>query len=270
MKADLHVHSSFSDGSEAVETVLKLAKERDVTQISFVDHDTVKGLSKVCMLGEKYQIEVIPGIEISAYDFKRDRKVHILGYNYDPEAVHIRAICDDLLKRRQTHSLWQIKQIQKAGYKLDVEKIIETAKPSETIYKQHIMRHLTEADYTSLSYKQLYKSLFKGVGVASGDIVYIDAVDAVKAIVADGGLAVVAHPGQLDSYDLIPELIPYGLGGIERNHPDHTASDYQKVEALAKRYGLVMTGGTDFHGAYGAPIPLGEITSPSSLLKSYK
>ena len=82
MKADLHVHSSYSDGSETVETVMKLAKERGVTQISFVDHDTVKGLPEVIMLGEKYGIEVIPGIEISAYDFKRDRKVHVLGYNY--------------------------------------------------------------------------------------------------------------------------------------------------------------------------------------------
>lgn len=270
MKADLHVHSSYSDGSETVETVMKLAKECGVTQISFVDHDTTKGLSEVRMLGEKYHIEVIPGIEISAYDFKRDRKVHVLGYNYETEAVHIQSLCDDLLKRRQAHSLWQIKQIQTAGYELDVSAIAETAKPSETIYKQHIMHHLTEADYASPAYKQLYKSLFKGDGVASGDIVYIDAVDAVKAIVADGGLAVVAHPGQLDSYDLIPELVPYGLAGIERNHLDHTTEDHQKVEVLAQQFGLVMTGGTDFHGAYGGIIELGEISSPSNLLKDKK
>lgn len=270
MKADLHVHSSYSDGSETVETVMKLAKEQGVSQISFVDHDTVNGLSEVRMLGEKYGIEVIPGIEISAYDFKRDRKVHVLGYNYNAKAAHIKSICDDLLKRRQAHSLLQIKQIQTAGYELDVQKIIETAMPSETIYKQHIMRHLTEADYTSSAYKQLYKNLFKGAGVASGDIVYIDAVEAVKAIVADGGLAVIAHPGQLDSYDLIPELVPYGLGGIERNHPDHTTEDQQKIEALARQFGFFMTGGTDFHGAYGATIGLGEITSPSNLFKSIK
>lgn len=270
MKADLHVHSSYSDGSEIAETVMKLAKERGVTQISFVDHDTVKGLSEVRMLGEKYEIEVIPGIEISAYDFKRNRKVHVLGYNYDSAAIHIQTLCDDLLKRRQTHSLWQIEQIKAAGYELDVSTIAETAKPSETIYKQHIMHHLTEAEYTSPAYKQLYKSLFKVDGVAAGDIVYIDAVDAVKAIVADGGLAVIAHPGQLDSYDLISELVPYGLGGIERNHPDHTIEDHQKVEALAKQFGLVMTGGTDFHGAYGATNELGVITSPSNLLKDIK
>ena len=88
------------------------------------------------------------------------------------------------------------------------------------------MQHLTEAVYTSSEYKQLYKSLFKGEGVAAGDIEYIDAFDAVQAIMADGGIAVVAHPGQLNSYDLIPELVEIGLNGIERNHLDHTSEDH--------------------------------------------
>jgi hypothetical protein len=244
---------------------MKQASEHGVTHISFVDHDTVKGLPEVLELGEKYGIEVIPGIEISAYDFKRDRKVHVLGYNYHPEAVHIQSICEELLQRRQAHSLWQIAQLIAVGYELDVEAIMECAKPSKTIYKQHIMHQLTEEVYMSTEYKRLYKSLFKGDGVASGDIVYIDAIEAVKAIVADGGLAVVAHPGQLDSYDLISELVENGLGGIERNHMDHTEEDHQKVEYLAQKYDLVMTGGTDFHGSYGATIEVGDIVSPSNL-----
>ena len=265
MKADLHVHSRYSDGSEFAETVMNLAIKREITHISFVDHDTIRGLEEVMVLGEKYDIEVIPGIEISAYDYKRGRKVHILGYNYNPDALHIQSICEQLLERRHAHSLWQIEQIKAAGYDLDVDAIMKTAKPSKTIYKQHIMQHLTEASYTSLEYKQLYKSLFKSNGVASGDIAYIDVFDAVKAIVADGGLAVVAHPGQLDSYDLIPELTEYGLGGIERNHLDHTAEDHQRVEYLAEKYNLKMTGGTDFHGAYGATIAIGDIVSPTNL-----
>lgn len=262
MKADLHVHSRYSDGSEYAETVMKLANLQGVTHISFVDHDTVKGLPEVLELGKKYGIKVIPGIEISAFDFKRNRKVHVLGYNYHPKAIHIQAICNPLLKRRQEHSLWQIEQIRAAGYELDIAAIKESAKPSETIYKQHIMHNLTNAAYTSLMYKELYKSLFKGNSVASGDIQYIDVFEAVQAIVADGGIAVIAHPGQLDTYELIPELMEVGLGGIERNHPDHTAEDYQKVEVLAEKYGLIMTGGTDFHGSYGVTIEVGEIVSP--------
>ena len=266
IKADLHVHSSYSDGFDSVQDVLRKAKENGLTHISFVDHDTTDGLEEITSLAELYGITVIPGIEISAYDFKRNRKVHILGYNYHPEAKHIRAICDPILQKRQQHSLWQIKQIRSIGYELDHERIIKQALPSKTIYKQHIMKELIKAPYDAREYKQLYQKLFKNTGVASGDIVYADAFEAVEAIVADGGLAVVAHPGQLDSYSIIPELVEVGLGGIERNHPDHSTVDYQMVEAHARKYGLVMTGGTDYHGAFGASIEIGEITSPRNQL----
>lgn len=266
MRADLHVHSHYSDGSNSVEEVMKRAIFNGITQISFVDHDTIKGLPEILSLGEKYGIDVITGIEISAYDFKRKRKVHVLGYNYDSKAIHIETICQKVRERRQTHSLWQIDQIKAAGYDLDNRTIIETAKPSNTIYKQHIMKHLTEASYTSPQYKQLYRKLFKGDGVASGDIEYLDAIEAVSAVVADGGIAVIAHPGQLNSYDLIPELVEVGLGGIERNHPDHGMEDHRKVKALANNYGLIMTGGTDYHGVFGESIEIGDVLSPMNLL----
>ncbi|MCM3398590.1 PHP domain-containing protein [Oceanobacillus profundus] len=268
MKADLHVHSTYSDGSDSIEMVMREAQLNGVTHLSFVDHDTTAGLLEAQRLGEHYGIEVIPGIEISAYDFKRDLKVHILGYNYQPEARHIKQLCDSLLKRRHAHTLWQIEQIKKVGFRLDLETISKAAKPSETIYKQHVMQQLTSAFYSSDAYQSLYKRLFKGDGPAAGDIEYVDAFDAVRAVVADGGIAVVAHPGQLDSYELIPELIEVGLGGIERNHIDHDEQDVLKVESLANQYQLIMTGGTDYHGSFGKSVQIGNITSPINLLFS--
>src|SRR5690606_15269885 len=118
------------------------------------------------------------------------------------EAPAITRLCKDLLELRHRHSLWQMAQIEKAGFHLNAKAVIESAKPSATVYKQHIMAQLTDAPYTSKEYRFLYKSLFKGNGVAAGDIEYVAAEDAVRAIVADGGLAVMAHPGQLDSYEL--------------------------------------------------------------------
>lgn len=265
MKSDLHVHSDYSDGSNSVEEVIRRASFNGITQISIVDHDTVKGLPEILSFGEKYEIDVIAGIEISAYDFKRKRKVHVLGYNYDSNALHIESICRPVRERRQAHSLWQIDQIKAAGYELDKQAIMEATKPSNTIYKQHIMKHLTEASYTSPQYKQLYRKLFKGDGVAAGDIEYLDAFDAVRAIVADGGIAVVAHPGQLNSYELIPELVQVGLGGIEWNHPDHKMEDHRKVKVLANNHDLMMTGGTDYHGVFGEFIEIGDILSPINL-----
>ncbi|ARJ40428.1 phosphatase [Sporosarcina ureae] len=264
MKADLHVHSHYSDGSDSVSTVFQKAVQAGLTHISFVDHDTVAGWEEIRTASKEFGIMALPGVEISAYDFRRQRKVHVLGYNYDSDAVHIQSICQPLLERRHAHSLWQIEQIIKAGYLLDKDRILESAKSSGTIYKQHIMKELTEDPFTSVAYQQLYKELFKGQGIASGDIEYIDVYDAVEAIKADSGLAVIAHPGQLDSYDLIPELVEAGLDGIERHHFDHTAEDRRRVEELAEQYHLLMTGGSDFHGAFGKEIEVGDIVSPSN------
>ncbi|MUK90321.1 PHP domain-containing protein [Ornithinibacillus sp. L9] len=264
MKADLHVHSHYSDGSDSVRDILKEAQKNGVTHISIVDHDTVDGQKMISELGMEYNITTIPGIEISAYDFKRKRKVHVLGYDYQPNAFHIQKVCQPILQRRQEHSLWLMQQIKDGGYTIDEKVIRESALPSQTIYKQHIMNHLTNASYSSSIYRDLYIKLFKNSTV--GDIEYADVFTAVEAIVADGGLAVVAHPGQLDSYELIPELVEAGLGGIERNHMDHTQQDHQKIEALAESYDLVMTGGTDYHGLFGKPIKIGDITSPVNAL----
>ena len=266
VKADLHVHSHYSDGFDSVREVMRQAKVNGVTHLSFVDHDTVDGIEKMTNLSEEYGISIIPGIEISAFDYKRKRKVHILGYQFESKALHIKKVCQPILQRRQDHSLWQIKQINSLGYELDETEILQSANPSKAIYKQHIMRAITKKDYHSQAYQQLYQKLFKKDGVASGDIEYVDAFQAVEAIVADGGLAVVAHPGQLDSYSIIPELVRVGLGGVERNHIDHTVVDHKQVEDLAEQYNLVMTGGTDYHGAFGMPVEVGRITSPINVL----
>ncbi|SHN33512.1 PHP domain-containing protein [Gracilibacillus kekensis] len=262
MKADLHVHSYYSDGSDSVEKIMQKASQNKLTHISFVDHDTVDGWSEKQSVGQKLDIQVIPGIEISAYDFKRHRKVHILGYQFKPEAPNIKSLCNPLLQRRQHNSLWQMEQIRGLGYELDTETITKKVHPSPAIYKQHIMKQLTEASYTTKEYKQLYKLLFKGNGIAARDIEYVDVFDAVQAIVADGGVAVLAHPGQLNSYELAPELADAGLKGIELIHPDHTKEDHQRIKELSTKHNLILTGGTDYHGTNGIDIQIGDLISP--------
>lgn len=264
MKADLHVHSTYSDGSDSVEEVLNQARQQGVTHLSFVDHDTVDGAQETLELGQRAGINVIPGIEISAYDFKRNRKVHVLGYAINTSAPAIRALCEPLLARRHAHSMWQMERIAKAGNAIDYNSVANLAHPGNTIYKQHIMAHLTDAPFSSPAYQTLYRSLFKGDGPAAGDIVYVNALDAVRAIKEDGGLAVVAHPGQLDSYDLIPELVEIGLDGIERNHPDHDPTDHARIDELAREYELFLTGGSDYHGSFGTPVTIGSQDSDLS------
>ncbi len=268
MKADLHVHSHYSDGSSTVTELMEMASKRGITHLSLVDHDTVAGIEAAQVEGKKHGITVIPGIEISAYDFTRNRKVHILGYLFDKEATNIRELCDPLLKRRHKNSLWQIEQLQKNDYDIRLEDVAEKAMMSGIIYKQHIMHCLLNHHFTTPLYQELYQTLFKGDGICARDIDYVDAVAAVKAIKADNGFAVLAHPGQLDSYDLIPKLVENGLDGLERDHFDHSIEDNRKVDRIADEYGLFRTGGSDFHGDYGTPILIGELVSPTELLEA--
>lgn len=267
MKGDLHVHTDISDSSYNLIETLEMAKANDVTHIGIVNHDTVRGLKEAIDMGKRMGIKVIPGIEISSYDFTNNRKVHILGYNFNLEGRNIRKLCDPLLERRNENSRRQMETLIKFGYKLDTDYINEKCRNSRVLYKQHIMMGMIKAGYTHKIYSDLYRELFKNGGICDYDIEYVDALSAVQAIKDDGGLAVLAHPGQLNSYSIIPNLIKKGLDGIERYHHSHTEKDIDRVKEICKRYDLIQTGGTDFHGEYGEKnIMIGQIESPIEYL----
>lgn len=255
-KIDLHVHSDFSDGKDSVNKVLDLAKSRDVTMLSFVDHDTNLTYNEALPYAKSLGIDLIPGIEISAYDYKRKRKVHILAYQYDLKATNIKKLTEPLLNRRHQHSLSQIDKIREYGIDVDMNKVMETVGPLGVVYKQHIMHAICDEHYTDPRYTTKYRTLFKNQGPASGDIAYIDCLDALKAIRLDKGLAVIAHPGQLNSYELIEEYHEY-IDGVEKYHPDHNQEDYDKVDALVDKYDFFITGGSDYHGDFGATVEIG-------------
>lgn len=257
VRADLHVHSTVSDGSEDFASLLAQARERGITHMAFTNHDTTQRLDEAIVLGPDYGVAVVGGIEISAWDEEGGRKVHILGYGLHSDSPAVNALCSPTLVKRDAASRWQLSRLLDKGYDVDLERVGQLAAQSTALYKQHLMASLTDEPYGTDGYTALYHHLFKGVGICVTDIEYVDARAAVRAIVSDGGVAVLAHPGQLDSYDLVGELVACGLAGIERYHPDHGASDWDRCTVLADRYGLVCTGGSDYHGRFGKPTHLG-------------
>lgn len=270
MKADLHVHTDISDSSCSLQETIKLAKENGITHLGITNHDTVRGLREAMEEGMKEGIIIIPGVEISAFDFDRGKKVHILGYNFNLESENIKKLCDPLLKRRHNNSLKKIFELRSNGYRLDMEKISKRSKNSEIIYKQHIMAELVVSGYTEEKYSELYTEFFKNKGIYSKDIKYADVHQAVRAIKADGGIAVLAHPGQLDSYNLIESLLVDGLDGIEINHEAHTEEDIHRILEYCEKYSLITTGGSDFHGSYGSKLNIGEITCPEESIRYFE
>jgi fructose-1,6-bisphosphatase/inositol monophosphatase family enzyme/predicted metal-dependent phosphoesterase TrpH len=266
MNADLHIHSTHSDGSFTVEEIIATAKALKLDAVSVTDHDTTAGTAEALALGRAAGLRVIPGVELSAFDFRRRKKAHLLGYGYRSGAPAINALCAPLLKARHENSLRQVDLLAASGFDVTREEAQAVAGDGRVIYKQHIMTVLVNKGVTDAVYSTLYRALFGHGGLCEGDIAYLDVFEALEAVLADGGVAVLAHPGQLDSWPLVEELVARGLGGIEYYHESHDAADYRLADALAKKYPrLVLTGGSDFHGAFGAGRHgIGDFRAPAS------
>ena len=254
VKADLHVHTTVSDGSDSFEQILTLATGQGLTHLAFTDHDTLVGLDRALALQQYTAIKIIGGIEISAWDKQLGTKVHVLGLGFSSsDAPAIRALCEPLLMRRLENTFWQLEQLIKNWVLFDLELIESYAALSSCLYKQHLMAAITDAPFGSSLYDAMYNQLFKNGGICDRDIAYVDAAEAVAAIKADGGLAVLAHAGQQKNYDVVPRLKSVGLDGIEKYHPDHGETEWQIIDQLASEYALFQTGGSDYHGSFDLP-----------------
>lgn len=257
MKVELHCHTRLSDGSYTFEEILELAAKNNVSHLAITNHDTTAGLHDMQNLGKQKGIEIIPGIEISAYDFKRSRRVHILGYFIEPGHAAIERLCNPLLNNRHQASLVMIEKLIQAGYNITQEQVMKFAEGGTGIYKQHIMHALIEQGYTTSIYGELYKTLFSRgqngsePGIAYMPMEYVAASAAIAAIREAGGVPVLAHPGQYGNFDAVPELVACGLQGIEAWHPLHGPDDEVRAQEYALEFDLAVTGGSDFHGFYG-------------------
>ena len=242
MKGDLHLHSTYSDGSATVIELIQQALSRGLTHIAITDHDRVPHCGDIPTVTT---LKVMPGIEISAYDFQGRRKAHILGYAMrDTRAVT--AFCRPLLERRQANSLRQIALLAEHGFRIRPQHFVKRA--GHVIYKQHIMEYLVATEQVEEMFGSFYQETFKNGGYCDFDIEYLEAAAAVRVITEAGGLAVLAHPGQQHNLDLVPELVKLGLKGIELEHRKNTEADKAAIRAIAGQYGLFLSGGSDYHG----------------------
>lgn len=268
MKVELHCHTNISDCPLSIEEVLSLAFAQEVTYLAVTNHDTTKGLKEAIEWGKRIGVEVIPGIEVSGFDFERNRRVHILGYFVEPGHQAIEAVCQPLIEQRHQASKEMVERLNAAGYQISWERCLKIADGGTGVYKQHIMQALIEANYTDSIYGSLYKKIFnrgengEQPGIAFMPMKYIDAKMAVKIILEAGGVPVLAHPGQYGNFEMVPELVEAGLQGIEVWHPLHNKQHEEQAKRVANEFNLVKTGGSDFHGAYGEKLVLLGSKSP--------
>lgn len=273
---DLHSHSTFSDGSCSVRELVSQAREAGLSGLAVTDHDCLAQLSSVRRAAQEAGFPVLAGVEVSACDPETGRKVHVLGFGLEAtadESGPLERIVAETRARRTSNTLWQAWILARAlrdgslrvpdgcleaidrSFSLDA--VQREAPESSALYKQHVMEALCHLPYRDGRYQRIYRSLFKGSGVVRRDIPYPPAIRVVRAIREQGGHPVLAHPGQMNSWESIPALVAAGLEGIEAHHPDHSPDHAAMARAAAKRYGLFLTGGSDFHGRNGAPDRLG-------------
>ena len=268
MSIDLHCHTKLSDGSLGIDDLIMVAKKSGMTAIAITDHDSLAGTRRGQMIGERLGLQVIPGVEFSAYDKKRDKKVHILCYL--PEFPdRLEGLCRKISNARKRAGQFMILKAAQR-YPITPDFVVRCASGSTNIYKQHIMHALVECGYTTKIYGELYKELFSPES-KNNIISKIDSPEPkeiIEAIHEAGGIAVLAHAGWYDNFELLEdELIELGLDGVEVWHPKNSEEDRKRLMAIAKKNKLLMTGGSDFHGSYNAePTKIGDCTMPKEEL----
>ena len=259
MKVDLHLHSTWSDGSMNIPQLVSFAKVLGIDAISITDHDTMAGQAEALEEGKKQGLRVIPGVEISAFNPETGRKAHILGYHVK-DSKGLDSACRPYLEARHQKNLGSISRIAQAGYPISRKDVEEYASLDGTVYRQHIMHALVDRGYAPAIYGPLYTKLFGPGGLATVKATYISAEEALRIIHDCGGFAVLAHPFQYDSMDLIPQLAEWGLSGIECQHHTQTPERQEAVIRIAGEYNLFLSGGSDFHGFYSEKtLPIGSL-----------
>lgn len=263
MRADLHIHSTISDGSDTIEQITEMAKKQGLDAIAITDHDT---MAHIPLIPQVTGLLVIGGVEISAAYRATNTRTHILGYGIRRPEI-ITALTTSQLEARNHNSERQATILMRLGYKIDMDQLSRA--DGKYLYKQHIMDWLVTTKQAPDMFGSFYQKIFKNGGVCAFDIDYIDTPEAISAIKAAGGLAVLAHPGQQKNFGLIPKLVELGLDGLELNHHTHCPEDRETIREYARQYGLFLTGGSDHHGKYEPqPFGVGDFLSDESGAKT--
>ncbi|WP_028579190.1 PHP domain-containing protein [Desulfogranum japonicum] len=249
MCIDLHTHSIFSDGSLQPEELVDLALHRGVRVLSLTDHDTVEGQADMIRYGSEKGLEIIPGIEVSACYGKNS--VHILGYGIDFRSTELLTWLERLQDGREERNIKIVKSLQDAGIDINLQEVKEgsvqglTGRPhiAQLLIEKRVVRNFDEA---------FRRYLGRGQPAWHKRFCY-SAIDTIAMIHNLGGIAVIAHPGQLDPQGktlpaILRELQLRGLDGVEVYYPSHSRKLKKKLLQLCQDINLVVTGGSDYHG----------------------
>lgn len=247
MKVDLHLHSTASDGEWTPTALLQHAAQEGFTLLALTDHDSVGGIRTAQAAGRKLGVTVIPGVELSC---GAEKEIHVLGYGFDPESAELIEFCDARRAQREDRAREMVRRLTENGAAISFDRVRELARG--VMARPHVARALVEAGHAASVPDAFEKYLLPG---RCGYVPKAEAKvgDAVAMLTRAGGIAVLAHPMELKMGEgmltsLIQEWKAQGLAGIEVYHPSAQNNHAAFLLRLARAEGLLVTGGSDFHG----------------------
>jgi 3',5'-nucleoside bisphosphate phosphatase len=259
---DLHTHSTASDGTLPPEQVIDAAERCGLAALALTDHDTIDGVATARAAGERVGIRVIAGCELSA--FQDDHEVHLLALHLtqlDALGRHL----SELRAHRQTRAARIVEKLNALGIPLTLEEVLQQSNGG-AVGRPHVARALIARGVVH-DFRDAFTRYLGGNGSAFVPKARLSIEDAIAIAHEAGGLAVWAHPGDGGRRERLEPLVAAGLDGVEVRHPSHSAEDVKRLQALADFFGLVPSGGSDWHGASDGPRRLGIMNVPLDWLE---
>lgn len=243
--ADLHTHTTCSDGCCTPEGLVEQAAARGIQVLSVTDHDTVKGLGAAAEAAKKRGIEFVPGIELSVT--LQGEEIHLLAYELDPTHSGLERHLKAMQDARRERAWSMIERLREHEVEVEDEQLHEDIEETQAVGRPHVASALVRHGHVETSRDAFERYLGRGKPGYVPKPAFA-AAEALTLVHEAGGVGVLAHPGHWTSGTQLRRLVEKGLDGIETRHPSHDASLRVYYERLARGYDLRTTGGSDYHG----------------------
>ncbi|MBR5301745.1 MAG: PHP domain-containing protein [Clostridia bacterium] len=257
IKADLHMHSTASDGMYAPDELMKRAHALGFTHVALTDHDSMDGIALASKTAQELGMTLICGVELSC---GAQKEIHVLGYGFDPENEALGAFCRERVRQREVRTAAMVEKLCALGKPVEMTRVRELARG--VMGRPHVARALVEAGHAH-SVSEVFDRYLKPGKPAYVPKEDVKVSEAVRLIEQAGGIAVLAHPMELKMGDamlesLIGEWKSQGLAGVEVYHPSAQNNHASFLLHLAQRENMLVTGGSDFHGEAVRKTEIGE------------
>lgn len=273
---DLHCHTTASDGRHSPTELVQMAAEMGLRAIAVCDHDSTEGLDEALAAGRAAQIEVIPSVELSCE--VAEGELHMLGYFPDYANAAFQAELSRLREGRVGRAQAMVRKLAELGYPISFQRVQELAGDG-AIGRPHVAQALIEARLVQ-SKGEAFERLIGRSGPAYVERAKLSPADACRLLRRVGGLPVFAHPfialangrvlEPMPVEQSLPDLVAAGLAGLEVHYPNYTPALIERLLRLSRQYGLLVTGGSDFHGEGSAGAALGGVYVPPKCLAALK